>query len=109
MATQHTPGPLTISGPSPGRDRDIDDGGDYAILDSYGHIIGQAHRLVAPGTFMPAEANATLWAAAPQLLEALEWAMPFCPIPKGIEPTAYQEAYRTARAAIEAAKGTLDA
>jgi hypothetical protein len=72
MTDKHTPGPLTITGPSPGLVRGIDDGGDFAIVDVNGHVIGQAHRLVAPSTLMPAKANATLWAAAPGTLKALE-------------------------------------
>ena len=65
----HTPGPLTINGPSPGGS-DMDDGGDYAIVTG-DQIIGEAIRKTAPSTFQPAEANARLWAASPDLLAAL--------------------------------------
>ena len=74
-STKHTLGPLTIAVSSPGLDRGIDDGGDFAIVDVNGHVIGQAHQLVAPGVMVPAKANATLWAAAPELLAALERAL----------------------------------
>ena len=68
----HTLGPLTIEGPSSGLHRVIDDGGDYAILKD-GFIIGEAICLIGelpsrvPIT-ADAEANARLWASAPDLL-----------------------------------------
>lgn len=64
-----TPSPLTIKGPSPGGTA-LDDGGDYAILDETRHIIGEAICRVGTATFVDAEANAKLWAASPELLEA---------------------------------------
>lgn len=63
--------PLSIQGPSkpqPGRS----DGGDFAIVDAQGHIIGEAIRLVAEGEERPALENAVLWSISPQLLDALE-------------------------------------
>lgn len=50
----------------------MDDGGDYAIVDSSGAIIGEAIHRVGPTATRPAAANARLWAAAPDLLEALK-------------------------------------
>jgi hypothetical protein len=73
---EHTQGPLTIHGPSDGKGP-YDDGGDYAIVDADGKIIGEAIHKVDYAEFRPARANAHLWAAAPDLLvaceEALEW------------------------------------
>lgn len=59
-----TPGPLyTIGGLH----------GDAAIYDEIGIVLGQVLRDPIPGlTQRPALANATLWAAAPDLYEALE-------------------------------------
>lgn len=45
--------------------------GDYALLDADGKIVGEAYRQVGPAEVRPAEANALLWAAAPELLESL--------------------------------------
>ncbi len=67
----HTPGPWRTSGPSKVVSA-ISDGGDYAILDADGEIIAEAIRQVGPSDFRPANANARLIAAAPDLLEALE-------------------------------------
>lgn len=69
--SQHTPGPWTVHGPSPGKGA-FDDGGDYCIRDAEGKIIGEAIALVGHGDHRPALANATLWAAAPAMLEALK-------------------------------------
>ena len=66
-----TPGPLTIHGPSPGG-TPYDDGGDYAIHDNNGHIIGEAIRFCEKSyTPMPSKENALLWSAAPAMFEAL--------------------------------------
>ena len=66
-----TKGPLGIEGPSLGGGP-IDDGGDFAICDSTGAIIGEAICKTGPGEYYPARENATLWAAAPEMYEALE-------------------------------------
>ena len=71
----HTLGPLTIKGPSPGDNTGCDDGGDYAIIDGKGKIIAEAISKVdfaGGGGYdtRPAKANAQLYAAAPDLLEA---------------------------------------
>ena len=82
--TKFTPGPLTIHGPSPGG-TSYDDGGDYAIRDPKGHIIGEAICFVESSyTPMPAEDNARLWAASPNMLEALNNAVSNCPTCGGI-------------------------
>ena len=47
-------------------------GYDYAILDTDSRVIGEAFDIVGNGEHRPALHNATLWAAAPELLEALE-------------------------------------
>ena len=68
----HTPGPLTIKGPSSGG-TPCDDGGDYAIYDTDGYIIGEAIRKVGRDRHgcsiivRNAKQNAELWAAAPAL------------------------------------------
>jgi len=67
---KRTPGPWTYQGPSPGKSN-MDDGGDYAIV-AAGYIIGEAVSKVARETFAPAEANARLMAAAPDLLAAIK-------------------------------------
>ena len=77
----YTQGPLEIVGPSNGKQKSIDDGGDYAIIKE-GFIIGEAIHLCGQlpsgvPVIADAEANARLWAAAPALLavvEAVEWA-----------------------------------
>ena len=75
--TKHTQGPLTISGPSPGG-RENDDGGDYAIRDGYGFVIGEAIHIIAYyRRVAPAKANAQLWATADELLVVLEAAMDY--------------------------------
>jgi len=67
----HTKGTLRIDGPSLGRGR-LDDGGDYAIRDETGKIVGEAVYQVDYGTFRPARENAQLWATSPKLLGACE-------------------------------------
>jgi len=49
----------------------MDDGGDYAIVANE-QVIAEAICKTAASTFQPAEANARLIAAAPDLLAALE-------------------------------------
>ena len=68
---KHAPGPLTVRGPSLGTGQ-YDDGGDYGIYDSEGIIVGEAYYKVGVEMFRPAEANARLWAAAPDMKAALE-------------------------------------
>jgi len=69
--TEFTKGPLGIEGPSLG-DGSNDDGGDYAICDNSGAIIGEAIYKTGPGEHYPARNNALLWAAAPKMYEALD-------------------------------------
>lgn len=68
----HTPGPLTIQGPSQ-PSSDTPEGGDYAIRDTTGKIIAETFARVDYGSagLRPALDNARLFAAAPDLLEAL--------------------------------------
>lgn len=104
-STRYTPAPLTVKGPSPGLDRGTDDGGDYAIVDAENHIIGEAFHLVARGgVTKPAKANATLWAAAPELLNALDSIRVIAEGEPTIDATLVI-IQRMARAAIQAAKG----
>jgi hypothetical protein len=63
---EHTPGPLSIKRADDGEEP------DWAIVDAEGRIIGEAFCLVYFDTHRPAEANAWLWAKAPDLLAALE-------------------------------------
>ena len=70
----HTPGLIEISGPSPGKDY-MDDGGDYSLfiwVDGDRHIIGEAIKQTGETIFHDALSNARLWAAAPDLLAALQ-------------------------------------
>ena len=75
---EHTQGRLQIVGPSEAR---VDwgptkhDAGDYAIVDEQHHILGEAYARVGTKTIAPAEANARLWSAAPDLLDACEVAL----------------------------------
>lgn len=77
MSTTHSPGPLTTKGPSSGKVRGVDDGGDYAIVNSADEIIGEAIYRTGRTTTAPAESNARLWAAAPELLactkQIIDW------------------------------------
>lgn len=63
--------PLGIKGPST-PEAGKSDGGDYALVDSKGLIIGEAFRLVDQHEERPALANAVLWSIAPQMFDALE-------------------------------------
>ena len=79
--SKHTPGPWWIKGPSPGLPTNpCDDGGDYAIYANFDdprfngkpRIIAEVINKVDWGIEAPAEANAALIAAAPDLLAACE-------------------------------------
>lgn len=70
---KHTPGPWKANGPSPGNIKGFDDGGDYAIIS--GGIIAEAFHRIDDNTFVDAEANARLIAAAPELLATLKFAL----------------------------------
>jgi len=68
----YTQGPLDIKGPSNGKQKSIDGGGDFAILKD-GFIVGEAFRLCGElpskvPVIADAESNARLWASAPDLL-----------------------------------------
>ncbi len=104
----HTLGPLTITDPSPGLDRTIDDGGDFAIIDADNHVIGQAHNLVARGVSRPAKANATLWAAAPELLEALKAIATDCPQAADKKFISVRSLRRVLRDAAELARAAIE-
>lgn len=67
----YTPGPLTVRETISAKP---DDRGDHAIVDSEGKIIGEAFARVGYSDHRPALSNATLWAAAAEMLEALEGA-----------------------------------
>lgn len=67
----------TINGPSSGN-APGDDGGDYAIFDADGNIIGEAFRVIAAGIEADAKANAQLFATAPEmerLLRKIGWVL----------------------------------
>lgn len=65
--SEHTPGPWTISGPSK---PDNVGGRDWAVVDGNLLIVAEAFEVPARAVTFPAEANARLIAAAPDLLEA---------------------------------------
>lgn len=67
----YSKGPLRITGPSQGAGP-CDDSGDYAIVEPGGIIIGEANHRISEYGYRDAEANARLWATAPELLEALK-------------------------------------
>lgn len=62
---------LRISGPSQNGGGLIGDGGDYAIVEPGGIIVGEAFHHISAYVWRDAEANAQLWAAAPELLDTL--------------------------------------
>ena len=66
--TKFTKGPLGVEGPATPSKSDPTCGGDYAICDTSGLIIGEAWSLTGD---RPARENALLWAAAPEMYEAL--------------------------------------
>ena len=65
---KHTPGPLHVRAAS----QKSDGGTDYAIVDQDNKVIGEAFEVVGTDNKRPAYANAKLWAASSELLEALE-------------------------------------
>ena len=64
-----TPGPWEIKGPSSGKLKGMDDGGDYAII-AANQIIAEIICRTDETVYQPAHANARLIAASPNLLEA---------------------------------------
>lgn len=68
---KYTGAPLAVHGPSSGGGP-IDSGGDYAIVDADGHVIGEAIHRVGRHNFRPAKANAKLWAKAPEMVAVLK-------------------------------------
>jgi hypothetical protein len=111
--SEHTPGPYTVKGPSKGR---VDNGvrhaaGDYAIMDADDKIIGEAYNLVDYGKdgTRPAEANARLFASAPELLAACENMVRLAATGDDVEDFAVQMnmAMQQIRAAIAKAKGAV--
>ena len=67
----HTPGPWKTKGPSKYMPS-ISDGGDYGILNADGDIIAEAICRVGVNKYCPAEQNAFLIAAAPDMYAALK-------------------------------------
>ena len=68
MEAKFTKGPLGIEGPSLHGGL-LGDGGDFAICDSTGAIIGEAIWKTGLKEYYAAKSNATLWAAAPEMYE----------------------------------------
>jgi len=62
MTPTHTKGPFTVVGPSTGKQRGFDDGGDYAVLDQMGLVVAEAFRKVDRAEERPAFFNASLLA-----------------------------------------------
>lgn len=69
---KHTPGPLTTRR---AMHPDNTGGYDHAVLDDGGAIIAECFENVGNGLGRPAKANASLFAAAPDLLAACEAAL----------------------------------
>lgn len=65
----HTPGPLRAV---ECKSTKWDEIGDHAIVDTAGKIIGEAFATVDHRDQRPARGNAELWAAAPEMYEALK-------------------------------------
>jgi hypothetical protein len=62
----HTLGPFTVCPAKKGQDK------DFAVTVGGYYIIGEAYNQIAKDVYADAEANARLWAAAPDLLAACE-------------------------------------
>lgn len=102
--TEHTPGPLYVTGPSSGK-LNSDDGGDYCIyveVDGKRHIVGEAFRLADYDTQYPAKGNATLWAAAPELLD---FAKTVCGLHRHAKPDDIQRIIGQAQQLVAKARG----
>lgn len=69
-----TKGPAVIRGPSSGRMRGMDDGGDFAVVVN-GDIIGEAFRRLGTNNYADAEANAILFKLAVNHFEAMKEAL----------------------------------
>lgn len=97
----YTTGPLMIRRGKPnGIERSI----DYAIVDSERKVIGEAFGIVDTNKTRPAMANANLWAASPDLLEACEWMLEMIEDEWGYDDTPDSRQVQ-ARMAIAKAKG----
>jgi hypothetical protein len=92
-------GPWSIVGPSKPQ-ATTPEGGDFAILDASGEIIGETFARSSKSVTHDARAHAQLFAAAPQLMEALQNVLGFCATNQGFEA---QMAIDDARAALAAA------
>ena len=98
MTDQHTPGPWTVQHTTnaEGYPITVVDGADEATV----CILDEQYDI-------PAEANARLIAAAPSMLEALEWLLENAEIDALNEPELVP-AVEAARSAIAAARGFAD-
>ena len=101
----HTPGPLTITGPSDRR-LPYDYGGDYVIRAEDGRIIAETFHLTGEDATEDAQANAQLFATAHKLLDAcemlVEWYLEGMPMAADIAMT---DGFMKAHTAIAEAKG----
>lgn len=91
MSDKHTPGPWKVA-----HDRDLDPGYFVTGGDEIGSVVCEIRKYrESPGEWL---ANARLIAAAPALLEALKWALPYAA--NGM-PTLEVAELKKARAAIK--------
>jgi hypothetical protein len=105
METKYTPGPLGIKGSVT-----KDGAEDFAVV-AGGQIIAEVFGRSSLKDFHPSRENANLFAAAPDLLEALEKLVGMVPeiaraLPFGV-PMAYAVAFDDARAALTKARGEV--
>ena len=95
MSTKHTPGPWRVTPPSMGRWK--------VCTESDKRIVGEAS-----GFCLDADANARMFAAAPQLLEALREMVSLCElgdIDENTDVFGWGGAFKDAKAAIAKATG----
>ena len=102
----YTPGPWTIKGPSDGKLKGIDDGGDYAIV-ANNQIIAEAIYRTDLTIYQPVLANAHLIAAAPDLLLTLKSVLEYITHQEGSCPSGMRlmDATKAMRQAITQAEG----
>ena len=102
-APKHTPGPLRLK-----RAKNLS--GDFAIADSEGHILAECYAAIRAHNERAteeAEANARLYVAAPELLEALRLLVDRDTATVGSELRLNFEAHGNALAALMGARAAI--